>query len=144
MSSRRGDLDCPTAALLASDVAEIEGRGRPGPMPRAHDGRRGGARPPPGRGGRVVYEMDRRMPGSRSSNARTRLVLPPPEGAASTNRQPEAGGALVAMTVGWVILSSYPYFVTSVVRSQSSPRKRGSSDVQHKTLGPRLRGDDNG
>ena len=43
------------------------------------------------------------MPASRSSSARTRLVLPPPEGAASTNRHPEAGGALVAMIVGWVM-----------------------------------------
>ena len=32
------------------------------------------------------------MPGSRSSSAVTRLVLPPPDGAASTKRQPEAGG----------------------------------------------------
>src|SRR5512138_442880 len=40
------------------------------------------------------------MPGSRSSNAATRLVLPPPDGAASTKRQPEAGGALVGTGVG--------------------------------------------
>src|SRR3954470_12348555 len=42
----------------------------------------------PTRGGRVVYETDRRMPGSRSSRARTRLVLPPPDGAATTKRLP--------------------------------------------------------
>src|SRR6185369_11845397 len=35
------------------------------------------------------------MPGSRSRRAATRLVLPPPDGAASTNRHPDAGGALV-------------------------------------------------
>src|SRR5262245_106036 len=40
------------------------------------------------------------MPGSRSSSAATRLVLPPPDGAASTNRQPEAGGALVGVGSG--------------------------------------------
>src|SRR5262245_34155087 len=35
------------------------------------------------------------MPGSRVRSAATRLVLPPPDGAASTNRHPDAGGALV-------------------------------------------------
>src|SRR5512143_301218 len=35
------------------------------------------------------------MRGSRSRSGATRLVLPAPDGAASTNRHPEAGGALV-------------------------------------------------
>ena len=39
------------------------------------------------------------MPGSRSSSALTRLVLPPPEGAATTNRQPEAPGLRVVMVI---------------------------------------------
>src|SRR5689334_21752982 len=39
------------------------------------------------------------MPGSRIKSSRTRLVLPPPEGAARTNKQPDAGGGLVVMAV---------------------------------------------
>src|SRR5689334_7839009 len=47
------------------------------------------------------------MPGSRSSSALTMLLFPPPEGAATTNRQPEAGGHWVAMVIGRVLARSY-------------------------------------
>src|SRR5256885_15201209 len=39
------------------------------------------------------------MPGSRSMRPLTMLLLPPPEGAATTNRQPDAGGPWVVMVI---------------------------------------------
>jgi hypothetical protein len=51
----------------------------------------------PGRGGRVVVEIDSLMPGSCASSALTRVDLPAPEGAATMNRLPEK--ALVIMVV---------------------------------------------
>ena len=45
----------------------------------------------PGRGERVVYEIESASPGSSASTAFTSEVLPAPEGAATTMRLPVIG-----------------------------------------------------
>src|SRR5260221_196069 len=74
------------------------------------------------------------MPGSRSSHARTRLVLPPPDGAARTKRQPDAGGALVA--IGSAPTYSRPPWPSSCNDAWSVGRRRSFGDANLSAAGP--------
>src|SRR5450432_4443954 len=82
----------------------------------------------PGRGVRVVYDTDSRMPRSRSSSARVRLVLPPPDGAAITNRFPV--GVMQAPCRGFLaasfdILDLFPHLLDQHLEFQRRLRQLG-------------------
>src|SRR5260221_1812025 len=74
------------------------------------------------------------MPGSRSSHARTRLVLPPPDGAARTKEQADAGGALVA--IGSAPTYSRPPWPSSCNDAWSVGRRRSFGDANLSAAGP--------
>jgi len=63
----------------------------------------------------VVYDTENRMLGSRTMSALTKLVLPAPEGAATTYNRPDSGD---------VSMSNYPCF-----RGCSRRRARSRDEI---------------